>query len=220
MQKAKAAQADSAVDEQLTAALIEKLDADIPPVMFDAETENLVRDYDTRLRMQGLDLATYLKYTGMTLDSIREQMKPQAERQVKLRLALEDRKAENIEVSDEEIDAEYNRIAESYKVDVEKCKEPDRIEDLAKDLKVQKAIDLVKENAVITDKAARQRSPQRKLQQRRVQKRLKAMKLPRTARQRKLLRRKRLQRRPNPQMMLPPQRRLPQRNQQKSRRQG
>ena len=163
LEKAKTAQADSAVDEQLTAALIEKLDADIPPVMFDAETENLVRDYDTRLRMQGLDLATYLKYTGMTLDSIREQMKPQAERQVKLRLALEEiAKLENIEVSDEEIDAEYNRIAESYKVDVENVKSQIASEDLAKDLKVQKAIDLVKENAVITDKAAEAKKPAKK----------------------------------------------------------
>ena len=163
LEKAKTAQADSAVDEQLTAALIEKLDADIPPVMFDAETENLVRDYDTRLRMQGLDLATYLKYTGMTLDSIREQMKPQAERQVKLRLALEEiAKLENIEVSDEEIDAEYNRIAENYKVDVENVKSQIASEDLAKDLKVQKAIDLVKENAVITDKAAEAKKPAKK----------------------------------------------------------
>ena len=113
--------------------------------------------------MQGLDLATYLKYTGMTLDSIREQMKPQAERQVKLRLALEEiAKLENIEVSDEEIDAEYNRIAESYKVDVENVKSQIASEDLAKDLKVQKAIDLVKENAVITDKAAEAKKPAKK----------------------------------------------------------
>ena len=90
-------------------------------------------------------------------------MKPQAERQVKLRLALEEiAKLENIEVSDEEIDAEYNRIAENYKVDVENVKSQIASEDLAKDLKVQKAIDLVKENAVITDKAAEAKKPAKK----------------------------------------------------------
>ena len=66
--------ADSAVEEKLVEALIEKLEADIPEPMFVAETENFVRDYDSRLRSQGLDLNTYFKFTGMTLDSLREQV--------------------------------------------------------------------------------------------------------------------------------------------------
>lgn len=165
LENAKAKEADAAVDEQLTAALIEKLEADIPPVMFDAEVENLVRDYDTRLRMQGLDLSTYFKYTGLTLDSLREQMRPQAERQVKMRLALEEiSKLENIEVTDEEIDAEFNRLAEAYKIDVENVKKQIASEDLAADLKVQKAVDLVKASAKITEEApnAEKKAPAKK----------------------------------------------------------
>ena len=70
--------------------------------MYEAETENFVRDYDTRLRMQGLDLKTYFQYTGLNLDSLRAEMRPQAEKQVKSRLALEKiAELEAIEVSDE-----------------------------------------------------------------------------------------------------------------------
>lgn len=154
LEDAKKKQADAEVDSQLMEALIEKLEADIPEVMFDAETENLVRDYDTRLRMQGLDLSTYFKYTGMTLDTMREQMRPQAERQVKMRLALEEiARLEAIEVTEEEIEAEYTRLAEAYKIEVGNVKAQVAAEDLAADLKVQKAVDLIKENAKITDEA-------------------------------------------------------------------
>ena len=154
LEDARKKEADSAVESKLMESVVEKLEADIPQVMFDAEAENLVRDYDTRLRMQGLDLSTYLQYTGMNLDQMREQMKPQAERQVKLRLALEAiAKLENIEVADEEIEAEYNRLAEAYNVEAEKIKGQIASEDIAADLKVQKAVDLVKANAKITDEA-------------------------------------------------------------------
>lgn len=115
--------------------------------------------------MQGLDLSTYFKYTGLTLDSLREQMRPQAERQVKMRLALEEiSKLENIEVTDEEIDAEFNRLAEAYKIDVENVKKQIASEDLAADLKVQKAVDLVKASAKITEEApnAEKKAPAKK----------------------------------------------------------
>ena len=85
----KAKQADAIVDEKLVDALIEKLEAEIPEAMYEAETENFVRDYDNRLRMQGLDLKTYFQYTGLNLDALRADMRPQAEKQVKSRLALE-----------------------------------------------------------------------------------------------------------------------------------
>ena len=146
--------ADRAVEEQLLNALIEKLEADIPEAMFETETENYVRDYDNRLRMQGLDLSTYFKYTGMDLDTLRTQMRPQAEKQVKTRLALEKiAELENIVVSDEEIEEEYKRIAEAYNMEVDKVKEVVDAEGITADLKVKKAVDLVKEKAVITDVA-------------------------------------------------------------------
>ena len=122
--------------------------------MFETETENQVRDYDNRLRMQGLDLATYLKYTGMDLEGVRAQMRPRAERQVKTRLALEKiAELEAITVTEEEIEEEMKKIAEAYRVDLEQVKAsitPDMIEG---DIKVGKAVEIVRAAAVITDKA-------------------------------------------------------------------
>ena len=147
-------QADAQVEEQIIKALCEKLEADIPEAMYENETENFVRDYDNRLRMQGLDLATYFKYTGMDLDTLRQNMRPDAERQVKTRLALETiAKLEGIVASEEEIEEEYARLADAYKMEVEKIKEAVGSDAIAEDLKVKKAIDLVKEKAVITEAA-------------------------------------------------------------------
>ncbi|MBQ3176257.1 MAG: trigger factor [Clostridia bacterium] len=147
-------QADAQVEEQIIKALCEKLEAEIPEAMYENETENFVRDYDNRLRMQGLDLATYFKYTGMDLDTLRQNMRPDAERQVKTRLALETiAKLEGIVASEEEIEEEYNRLAEAYKMEVEKIKEAVGADAIAEDLKVKKAIDLVKEKAVVTEAA-------------------------------------------------------------------
>ena len=131
-------------------ALIEKLVADIPEPMFEAETENYVRDYDTRLRQSGLDLKTYFKYTGLTLEALREQMRPQAEKQVKMRLALEKiASLEELTVSDEEIDAEYTRVSEAYNVPVEQVKSMVMAEDIKADLLVAKAMNVVKDNAKV-----------------------------------------------------------------------
>jgi len=142
------AAADAAVEEKLVEALIEKLEADIPEPMFVAETENFVRDYDNRLRSQGLDLGTYFKYTGMTLDSLREQMRPQAERQVKARLALEKIAAlENIEATEEDINAEYEKIAAAYGIELDQVKASIDSDAIAADMKVQKAMEFVKEKA-------------------------------------------------------------------------
>ena len=145
--------AENAVEDKLVEALIEKLEADIPEPMFVAETENFVRDYDTRLRSQGLDLNTYFKYTGMTLDSLREQMRPQAERQVKARLALEKIAVlENLEATEEDINSEYEKIANAYGIELEQVKASIDSEAIAADMKVQKAMELVKEKAVVTVK--------------------------------------------------------------------
>ena len=117
-------EADRKFEDALLEALIEKLVVDIPEQMFVAETENYVRDYDNRLRMQGLDLKTYFQYTGMNLDTLREQLRPQAEKQVKLRLALETiAKKEKLKVTKAETEAEIARIAEAYNMEVEKVRE-------------------------------------------------------------------------------------------------
>ncbi len=150
----KAKNADAEVEEQLINYLVENLECDVPQPLYDAEAENIVRDYDMRLRSQGLDLATYMKYTGQTLDALREQMKPAAERQVKTRLALQKiAEVENIEVSDDEVEAEFARMAEMYQMEAEKIKEVIAAEDVKGDLKLKAAVELLKANAVITEKA-------------------------------------------------------------------
>ena len=142
--------AQSAVDGQLMDALIEKLEAEIPEAMFDNEAENFVRDYDNQLRMQGLDLKTYFQYTGMTLETLRAQFRPQAEKQVKARLALEKiAELEGLVASEENIEAEYARIAEAYGIEVAQVKASIDSEFIAADMKVQLALDAVKEKAVV-----------------------------------------------------------------------
>ena len=142
--------ADADVDNALAEALMEKLVAEIPEPMFEAETENYVRDYDARLRQSGLDLATYFKYTGLTLDALREQLRPQAEKQVKVRLALEKiAELEALSVSDEDADGEYERISKAYNVPVEQVKNMITVEDIKADLLVAAAMKFVKDNAKI-----------------------------------------------------------------------
>ena len=140
------------VNDKMANALADLVTDDIPEVMFDNEAENLVRDYDARLRSMGMKLDDYLKYTGATLDSLREEMRPRAISQVKTRLALEKvAEIEKIDVSDDEVNEEFQKIADSYQMDVAQVKMYILAEDLKKDLQVQKAADFVRDNAVITD---------------------------------------------------------------------
>ena len=142
--------ADREFETALMEALMEKLVAEIPEVMFEVETDNFLRDYDNRLRMQGLNLEQYTKYTGLTLDALRAQFRPNAEKQVKTRLALEKIAAvESLTVTDEEIEAEYNRISEAYNVPVEQVKDMVNVEDIKADMLVAAAMKLVKDTAVI-----------------------------------------------------------------------
>lgn len=143
-------EADSEFENAVLDQLIEKTDAEIPEAMFVAETENFVRDYDNRLRMQGLDLKTYFQYTGMDLDKLRAQLRPQAEKQVRLRLALEKiAELEKLEATQEDIDGEIQRIADAYQMKVEDVRKAVPVDSVAEDMKVKKAMDLVKEKAVI-----------------------------------------------------------------------
>ena len=140
------------MDDELIDALVGKLEADIPEVMFENETENQVRDYDNRLRMNGLDLKTYFQYTGLDLDGLRKQMRPGAEKQVKTRLALERiAELENLTVTDEEVEEEYKRLGEQFGMDAEKVKEAVDKPSIEADLKVKAAIDLVREKAAVTE---------------------------------------------------------------------
>ena len=142
--------ADKEFENALVDALLEKLVAEIPEPMFEAETENFLRDYDNRLRMQGLDLSKYTQYTGVTIDALRAQFRPNAEKQVKLRLTLEKiAELEALTVTDEEIEAEYTRISEAYNVPAEQVKAMVATEDIKADMLVANAMKFVKDNAVI-----------------------------------------------------------------------
>ena len=143
------AEAEEKFESALMEALMEKLVAEIPEAMYVAETENFVRDYDNRLRMQGLDLKTYFQYTGMDLDTLRAQLRPQAEKQVKMRLALEKiAQLENITATEEDVTAELQRIADAYQMKIEDVRNAIPADSVAEDIKVKKAMDLVKEKAI------------------------------------------------------------------------
>ncbi|MBR6513981.1 MAG: trigger factor [Clostridia bacterium] len=147
--------ADAEVNELLMEALRANLECEVPAPMVEREAENMVRDYDTRLRMQGLDLATYFKYTGQTLETLRAQFMPEAEKQVKTRLALEKiAQTEALEASEDEINEEYKKLSEAYGVEVDRVKELVDDSAIAEDIKVNKAFELVRAEAKITKKKA------------------------------------------------------------------
>lgn len=142
-------EADSAFENALLDQLAAGLKADIPQAMFDRRIDDCVQDFGYRLQSQGLDLNTYLQYTGMEMGAFRDGFKEQAEKQVKVRLALEKiADTEAVEVSDEDMEAEYDKFAKMYEMDVEKVKAVLSEKDMKRDLAVGKALDIVKENAV------------------------------------------------------------------------
>lgn len=146
---------DAKVDEQLMSALCEKIEGEIPEAMFENEAESCVRDYENRLRYQGMDLDTFMKYTGQTVETLKGQFRPQAEKQVKTRLALEYvAKAENLTATEEDIAAEYQKIADAYGIELDKVKESIDEKAIAADVAVGKAALFVHDNAVISGAAA------------------------------------------------------------------
>ncbi len=148
IQERNAKEAEAEFERAVTDALVEKLVCDIPEPMFQQETENYLRDYDTRLRMNGLDLKTYFKYTGLDLDKLREQLRPQAEKQVKTRLALEAVAAlENVKIPDEKVEEEYGKIASNYNMQLDEVKKMVSADDIRKDLEVAEALEILKKIA-------------------------------------------------------------------------
>lgn len=145
--------ASDAVENKLIDTVIENMEAEVPEEMIEARIDDMIRDFEYRLQSQGLNLETYLQYTGMDKNSFRFTFKVQAEKQVKIRLALEKIvEVENITVDDEAVEAEYAKLADAYKMEVEKIKSFVPAEEFVKDLAVNKAIDLIKDTAVITEK--------------------------------------------------------------------
>ena len=126
------------------------MEAEIPNEMYEAAIDDMVRDFDYRLQSQGMNLDTYLKYTGMELASFRQTFEEQAKKRVQIRLALEKIVSlENIEATEEDVEAEYKKLADMYQMEVDQVKQFVSASELSKDIAVNKAVDLVKENAVI-----------------------------------------------------------------------
>lgn len=143
-------EAEKDLDDQLVNDLLEKVEGEIPEQMYDNEVNSMLREFDMRLRSQGMNMETYLNYTGMNIDSVKEMYKSEAERRVKMRLILEKiAKLENITPSEEDIEAEYKKMAESYNMDIDNVKAAIPKENLTEDLAVEKAMKFVKDNAVI-----------------------------------------------------------------------
>ncbi|MBQ8324390.1 MAG: trigger factor [Clostridia bacterium] len=146
--------ADAEVEKQLVDKLIANMTGEIPDCMIESEIDRYVNDYDYRLRSQGASLDLYYQYTGSTEEKLRESFKEEAERQVKSRLARERvAKTEQIKAGKNEMDEEYKKIASGYNVDMEYVKKNIPEEGISEDIVLRKAIQVVKDNAVITTKA-------------------------------------------------------------------
>ena len=148
-------QDDLAVENALVDQVIEGMEAEIPQAMYDVRMDELVNDFAFRMEQQGLRLEDYLKYMGQSVDQFRASFMPQAEKQVKIRLALEAvAAAENIEASEDELNAEVKRIADQYKMEEDKVRELINVDEVKHDLAINKAIDFIKSHANVVEKAA------------------------------------------------------------------
>ncbi len=137
-------------ENKIMSKIIESVKAEIPEAMFKHKIEEIIREFEYRLQAQGLDTRSYMQYTGLDEEGFKNTFRPQAEQQIKLRLALEKiSKLENIVPSKEDIEAEYKKVADMYKMEVEKIKNLIPEAELIKDIAVEKAVELVKNSAII-----------------------------------------------------------------------
>ncbi|MDL2029928.1 trigger factor [Bacillus subtilis] len=148
LEEAKENEADAKLREELVLKASENAEIDVPQAMVDTELDRMLKEFEQRLQMQGMNLELYTQFSGQDEAALKEQMKEDAEKRVKSNLTLETiAKAENLEVSDEEVDAELTKMAEAYNMPVENIKQAIGSTDAMKeDLKVRKAIDFLVEN--------------------------------------------------------------------------
>lgn len=134
-------------EDRVVEKVVENAAMDIPEPMIDSQVNNMVNDYARRMEGQGLSLDQYMKFTGMTIESLKEQMKPQALKRIQTRLVLEAvAKAENITVSDEAVEKEIASMAEAYKMEASQVKEylgENGLQQMKEDLAVQEAVDFL-----------------------------------------------------------------------------
>lgn len=150
LEEAEEKKAESDVEGALFDQVIDNVEGEIPEVMYENRVEEMIQDMTQRLAPQGISLEMYLQYTGSDMDTLKKTYREQAEKQVKLRLALEKIAAdENIEVSDDEVEEEFKKMADAYKMDVEQVKSYVTPDALKKDVAVGKAVEIIKDSAKI-----------------------------------------------------------------------
>ncbi len=138
------------IEDRALAVAVEGATIDLPEVMVDNRVQQMMEDYEYRLRSQGIDMKLYLQYTQMTADQLKEQMRPSAKEQVLGSLVLEKvAELEHIEATDEDVEAEFNKIAENYSMEKDKVRElmNANIDAMKQDIVTNKALDLLAENA-------------------------------------------------------------------------
>ena len=155
LEEAAVQQAEASFENTIMNTLIEKVDSPIPNCMYEQRIDSLMRSFEQQLQAQGMDINLYFQYTGMDMDSFRETYRDRAVSEVKLRLALEKiADLENLEATEEDINNGLAEMAAANNVDVETIKRFIPLGDYATDIRVQKAVDLVKENAVVDETPA------------------------------------------------------------------
>lgn len=147
LQDKKAEEAKSKKEDAVISAIVADSEINIPEAMLETEKQQLVQDFARNIQAQGLSMDQYFKFTGMTADKLMEQVGPNAEKRIKSTLVLENvAKAEKLEASEEDLENEYKRMADMYKMEVDKIKEllgENGLKDVKKDLVLKKAIDFV-----------------------------------------------------------------------------
>ena len=130
--------------------IIDKSTMEIPEAMIETQCENMINEFAQRIAQSGLSMEQYMQFSGMTIDGLKEQVRPEAETRIKSSLVLEQiAKEENIEVSEDEINAEVEKMAAQYGMEADKLKEylgEAEKESIKRDLSVTKAVDLIMEN--------------------------------------------------------------------------
>ncbi len=147
LEEKKKKEAASENEDRVVEAVVANASMDIPEPMIESQVEGLVQDYARRMYSQGIAFGQYMEYTGMTKDSLKEQMRPQAVKRIETRLVLEAvAEAEKLEVTDERLEEEIQKMAEAYKMEAEKLKEhmgDAEKKQMKQDIAVQEAVDFL-----------------------------------------------------------------------------
>ena len=139
--------AENEATNKLISTVVDACEVEIPEVMIKNETDDMIQDYANRLQQQGISLTQFFQITGQSEETLREQMAKDAESKVKLRLVLDAiATQENLEVGEEDIDTEYGLIASQYNMEKEKVKELIPASSISYDVRLRKALDLIKDS--------------------------------------------------------------------------